>query len=72
MQNNKILKISTAKSRKSTNWVSEQLSWLDFVKRISTPIVTAETFEQFMRLKKSQQDELKDIGRICSRTTKEQ
>lgn len=62
MQNNKILKISTAKSRKSTNWIPEQLSWLDFVKRISTPVVTAETFEQFMKLKKSQQDELKDVG----------
>ncbi len=67
MQNDKKLKISTAQNRKSTHWVTEEIKWSDFINRIKNPKVTTETYEQFIRLKKSQQDELKDVGRICSR-----
>lgn len=62
MQNDKLLKISTASSRKSTKWITEQVYWSDFIKRISTPARTQETYEQFIRMKKSEQDELKDVG----------
>lgn len=62
MQNDKKLKISVANNRKSTNWMAQEILWSDFIKKISTPTVTNETFEQFMKLKKSQQDELKDVG----------
>ena len=62
MQNNKKLKITTAKNRKSTNWITEEIKWSDFIKKLSNPVVTTETYEQFIRLKKSQQDELKDVG----------
>lgn len=65
MQNDKKLKISTAQNRKSTHWVTEEINWSDFISRISRPIVTTETYEQFIRMRKSQQDELKDVGRIC-------
>lgn len=70
MQNDKNLKIATSKNRKSKAWLQEELLWSDFIKRISTPVVTSENFEQFIKLKKSQQDELKDVRRICSRRTK--
>lgn len=70
MQNDKNLKIATSKNRKSKLWLQEELLWSDFIKRIGTPVVTSETFEQFMKLKKSQQDELKDVRRICSRRIK--
>ena len=62
VQNDKKLKITTAKNRKSTNWITEEIKWSDFIKKLSNPIVTTETYEQFIRLKKSQQDELKDVG----------
>ncbi len=65
MQNDKRLKISTAQNRKSTHWVTQEINWSDFISKISRPIVTTETYEQFIRMKKSQQDELKDVGRIC-------
>lgn len=62
MQYDRKLKISVANNRKSTNWVLQEILWSDFIKKLSTPTITNETFEQFMKLKKSQQDELKDVG----------
>ena len=62
MQNDKKLRISVAQNRKSLKWFTEELNWSDFVAKISKPIRTTETYEQFIRMKKSQQDELKDVG----------
>lgn len=62
MQYDRKLKIAVANNRKSTNWVLQEILWSDFIKKLSTPTITNETFEQFMKLKKSQQDELKDVG----------
>ena len=65
MQYDRKLKISIAHSRKSTNWITEEITWSNFIKKLENPIRTQETYEQFMKLKKSQQDELKDVGRVC-------
>lgn len=62
MQNDKLLKISTATNRKSTNWKTEQLYWSDFISRIKTPTRTSESFAGFMNLNRAQQDDLKDVG----------
>ena len=62
MQNDKKLRISVAQNRKSLKWFTEELNWSDFITKISKPIRTTETYEQFIRMKKSQQDELKDVG----------
>ena len=62
MQNDKYLKISIAQNRKSLKWLTEEIKWSDFILKISKPIRTNETYEQFIRMKKSQQDELKDVG----------
>lgn len=65
VQNDKKLKISIAQNRKSLKWITEEIKWSDFIRKISNPIRTNETYEQFIKMKKSQQDELKDVGRIC-------
>lgn len=62
MQNDRKLKISIANNRKSLNWVTQELLWSEFIVKISTPTRTNETYEHFIKLKKSQQDELKDVG----------
>ena len=62
MQNDKILKISVAQNRKSFKWFTNEIKWSEFIERVGKPIRTTETYEQFMKLKKSQQDELKDVG----------
>lgn len=62
MVNDKKLKISIAQNRKSLKWVTEEIRWSEFVNKISNPIRTQETYEQFINMKKYQQDELKDVG----------
>lgn len=62
MQNDKKLKISIANNRKSIKWVTQEILWSDFVAKISKPTYTDETYEQYMKMKKSDQDELKDVG----------
>lgn len=62
MQNDKKLKISVAQNRKSLKWITEEIKWSDFIKKVSNPIRTSETYDQFIRMKKSQQDDLKDVG----------
>lgn len=62
MQNTRKLKISIANNRKSLKWVTQEIMWDDLINKLNTPIRTQETYEQFIKLKKSQQDDLKDIG----------
>lgn len=62
MKNDKNLKISIAQNRKSLKWITEEIKWSDFILKISKPVRTNETYEQFIKMKKSQQDELKDVG----------
>lgn len=62
MQYDRKLKISIAQSRKSINWITEEITWSNFTKKLENPIRTQETYEQFIKLKKSQQDEIKDVG----------
>lgn len=65
MQNDKKLKISVAQNRKSLKWITEEIKWSAFINKISNPIRTTETYERFIKMKKFQQDELKDVGRFC-------
>ena len=62
MQNNRMLCISTAGSRKATQWPKSVILWSEFTEKLKTPIRGAETLEQYLALPKAQQDELKDIG----------
>ncbi len=71
MQNDKKLKISVAQNRKSLKWITEEIKWSDFTGKISNPVRTSETYEQFIKMKKSQQDELKDVGGFVAGELKE-
>lgn len=62
MQNNRKIIISTAGNRKSVNWINSSILWSEFVEKLKTPQRTNETCEEFMKLKKSEQDNLKDVG----------
>ena len=61
MQNRQIT-ISVGSSRKSTNWTNQTLSWSEFAARLQIPQRTTETYQAFMQLSKSEQDNLKDVG----------
>ncbi len=62
MQNNRIIKITTGASRKAVVWTGQELYWSDLIKRLSVPVRTQESFEQYKSLPKPEQDKLKDIG----------
>ncbi|MGE4215141.1 MAG: VapE domain-containing protein [Anaerotignaceae bacterium] len=62
MQNNRKINISTAGSRKSTNWQPQAMFISELTEKLRTPLRGKETLSTYLGLKKYQQDELKDVG----------
>lgn len=62
MDYNKEITISVAGSRKATEWKPQKMMWSDFITRVSQPVVSTETFQEYKVMKKAEQDNLKDIG----------
>lgn len=62
MQNNRMLRISTAGSRKATHWPKSEIMWSELAEWLRTPIRSTETLEEYLSYPKSKQDELKDVG----------
>ncbi len=56
------MKISVGNSRTSRAWKIKELSWEDFAVRCSQTIRTAETIQEYRKLPKGQQDNVKDVG----------
>ena len=71
MENNRDITISTGNSRKSIDWKTEVMKWSDFVNKIKTPVRTDETLEEFLAMRKPDQDELKDVGGFVGGKLKE-
>lgn len=62
MQHNRKLQICIGGSRKSVNWTRTDLMWSEFIDRLKIPVRSTETMEEYLKLPKSQQDDLKDVG----------
>ncbi|MEC1177638.1 VapE family protein [Metasolibacillus meyeri] len=62
MQFNRQLIISSAGSRKATVWPAQRLYWSEFVEKLKSPVRSTESLDDYMKMLKSQQDELKDVG----------
>lgn len=60
--NDRTIRISIGTSRKSMSWQQQELWWSDFVRRVSMPVRTQESYAEYRNLSKSGQDRLKDIG----------
>ena len=56
------MKISYGNSRMDKKWKNSNISWDDFCTRVSSTLRTTETVEEYRKLKKAQQDSIKDIG----------
>ena len=56
------MKISFGNSRKETHWKNGDISWEAFNKRVQSTIITTETVEEFRKMTKAQQAEIKDVG----------
>lgn len=56
------LVISVANSRFAAKWQRQLIFWSEFIKKLENPVRSTETLEHFIKLPKSKQDELKDVG----------
>lgn len=57
-----LFNISTGNSRKEKIWKNKEISWTDFILKVGTIYRTNETVEEYKRLTKAKQDDIKDVG----------
>jgi len=62
MQYDRRITITTGNNRKSINWQPQTLMLSEFYEKLRIPSRSTETMSQYLNLKKSEQDEKKDIG----------
>lgn len=46
----------------SKSWKNTKILWSEFVKKLSKPVVTSETYKRFMQASKEEQTKIKDVG----------
>ena len=56
------MKIAVGNSRMDKKWKNRDISWEDFCKKVSTTQRTTETVEEYRKLRKGKQDNIKDVG----------
>lgn len=56
------MKIAVGNSRMDKKWKNTDISWEDFCSRVKTTQKTTETIEEYRKLKRGQQDDIKDVG----------
>ena len=56
------MKIAIGNSRMDKKWKNKDISWENLCTRCSSTIRTTETVEEYRKLKKGQQDAIKDVG----------
>lgn len=56
------MKIAVGNSRMDKKWKNQDISWTDLCARCGSTIRTTETVEEYRKLKKGQQDGIKDVG----------
>ena len=62
MTHDRQITISVGNNRRDMVWKQTVLTVDELYKRLSTPVRGAETLQDYLHLKKSQQDDLKDVG----------
>lgn len=62
MEHNKKITISTGGSRRAGFWQRQELFWSEFIEKLRTPQRSPESLMEYLRLPKTKQDELKDVG----------
>jgi putative DNA primase/helicase len=54
--------IAEGRSAESKVWKNKNILWSDFLKRLADPVVTTETFKEFIAANKQEQHRIKDVG----------
>lgn len=66
----RIIRISSAGSRKSTSWPASETLWSEFAEKLKTPVRSTESLAEYIKMKKAEQDDLKDVGGFVGGTFK--
>ena len=56
------LKLAVANTRLAKSWTNREISWEALTQRLSTTQKTVESLEEFLAMKKGEQDDIKDVG----------
>lgn len=56
------MKIAVGNSRRTKRWKNRDISWEDFKSIVRTTKRTTETVSEYAKMKKAEQDEIKDVG----------
>lgn len=59
---NGLLDIAIGLKASSKTWKNTKIEWADLVSRMAAPVVTSETYKQFMSATKDEQSKIKDVG----------
>lgn len=70
MENNRKISIAIGNNRKSINWTNTTMLWSEFIEKLKIPQRSEESLEDFLKLPKSKQDTLKDVGGFVGGTIK--
>ena len=62
IKHNGLLDIAVGLKASSKTWENTKIEWADLVSRMATPVVTSETYKQFMSATKDEQSKIKDVG----------
>ena len=54
--------IAEGRSAESKVWKNKKMLWSEFLKKLSDPVVTNETFKEFIAASKAEQHKIKDVG----------
>jgi len=54
--------ISTGKSRFEKSWKNKKMLWSNLVAKLATPVITPETYQEYKKMSKTDQDKIKDVG----------
>lgn len=57
-----MLPLAVGRSRSEKKWKNKQLPWSQILRKLEEPVKTPETYAEYMKLSKSRQDQIKDVG----------
>ena len=70
LKNDGVINIAVGRNRKELKWKNKQMKWSEFLDRVSQTTKTAETYEEYKKLSKGEQDNVKDVGGFVGGTLK--
>lgn len=62
MEYDGVVTIAVGSSRRCVQWQNKELLWSELAQRLSIPIRTQESSEEYKRLPKAKRDDIKDVG----------